>query len=93
MQVRDYQAAYAQLCSDVLVGYSESDHESFLRSQPAYTSFKLGRPTMTTGMDGTYEDLPVRLAGGPRADVTIILEVGMQTDGAKICDGPDWRYP
>ena len=48
---------------------------------------------MTTGMDGTYEDLPVRLAGGPRADVTIILEVGMQTDGAKICDGPDWRHP
>ena len=89
----DCQAAYTQLCSDVLADYTESDHESFLRSQRAYTSFNLGRPIETTGMDGTYEDFPVRLVGVSGADLTITFEVGMQTDGPKVCDGPGWRHP
>jgi hypothetical protein len=91
VQVGDYQAAYTQLCSDVLGDYTESDHESFLRSQGVHSSFKVGRPTEITGQDGTYEVFPVLLVSASGAYLSLTVEVGLQTDGAKVCDAPGWR--
>ncbi len=93
VQAGDYRSAYAQLCIDVLYNYSESDHEQFLRSQPAYSSFELGSGRERSGRDGTYVDFPVKLRNVSGADSAFVLEVGVQTHGPKICDAPDRRSP
>jgi hypothetical protein len=92
VQHGDDQAAYALLCIDVLASYSEPDHARFLSEQPAFTAFSLGDPTGTTGMDGTFLTFPVRFTYPDGTQLTSAFEVGLQTNGPKICDGRGWRH-
>ena|ERR1051326_4849197 len=88
----DYHDAYGQLCIDVLSdGYSEADHADYLRHQPVYTSFRLGVPTETTGIDGTYLTFPVRLDYTNGESDTVPFTVGMETKGPRICDSEWWH--
>ena len=93
VQSGDFQAAYGQLCIDVLEGNSEPAHERFLRTQLTFASFNLGEPSESSGMDGTYDDFPVRFVSASGSRFTVDFEVGLQADGPKICDGPGWRHP
>ncbi|MDZ5446917.1 hypothetical protein U2F26_30030 [Micromonospora sp. 4G57] len=87
----DYHAAYQQLCSDVLWGYTESDHAAFLREQGPFVSYSIGDPTRSTGIDGTYLSYPVSLAHADGTALVVRLAVHLETGGPKICDDGTWR--
>jgi hypothetical protein len=53
-----------------------------------YVSFEIGAATESTGRDGTYVTFPVGLTGAAGTSTMVQFEVGLQTDGPKVCDGP-----
>jgi hypothetical protein len=90
----DVSLAYRELCIDALrtdPPYSEQDHAAFLHEQPQIASFELGQARESSGMDGTYVSFPVHLTYADGTMTGFSLDVGMETEGAKVCDGPGYR--
>jgi hypothetical protein len=51
----------------------------------------IGEPTRSTGVDGTYLTFPVSLAYADQSTSVVLVAVGLETGGPKVCDHYDWR--
>lgn len=88
----DFHGAYLLLCSDVLDGYPEAQHEEFLRSQPPLASFRLGEPERRSSLEGTFLVYRVRLTSTDGASKVSGFAVALYSDrDPLVCDASDWR--
>ncbi|MDH6461681.1 hypothetical protein M2302_001856 [Micromonospora sp. A200] len=88
----DFHRAYLLLCSDVLEGYSEAEHEEFLRSRPPLARFRLGEPERRSSLDGTFLVYGVRLTSTDGASQVSGFAVALYSDrDPLVCDASDWR--
>jgi hypothetical protein len=95
VQRGDYREAYAMLCNDTLIDYTEEDHARFLRQQPDIVAFNVaGDPFVRSNfLDGT--DLVYQVESTHSNAATTITEfvVELVGDGATVCDSPYDRSP
>lgn len=93
VQRGDYAGSYSQLCDAVKTGYTAAQHEAFLKSQPAFTSFELDNQTTdpaASGGDGTVT-FSVHFTEASGTTSVARISVQLQDNGPRVCDGPNAR--
>lgn len=92
VQRGDYSGAYSQLCDAVMPGYSETDHERFLASQPGFTSFELdNQTTQPASGDDSSVTFSVHFVTSGGGTHVARMTVKLQSNGPHVCDGPTSR--
>ncbi|MGC5284668.1 hypothetical protein [Micromonospora sp. DT231] len=88
----DFHGAYLLLCSDVLEGYSETQHEEFLRTQPSLASFRLEGPERRSSLEGAFLVYRASLTSTDGANQVNGFAVALYSDrDPLVCDASDWR--